>query len=606
MSGATPTEGGDRSPSLGGRLEALCDRFEAAWKAGRRPRIEDDLREVPEAVRAVLFRALLELELAYRRQHGERPTPEEYQCRFPEHVAVIETILGAAPPPPAAPPRAGADQNLLFGLLALQNHFIDRDALVAAFGAWVTDKSRDLGRILLERGAVDAETHALVEALARKHLQMHGGDPEASLAALSSLGSVREDLERVADPELQISLTRVPRTHQRADQDATALHTRTAGDSTAGGTRFRILRLHRTGGLGAVYVAHDEELHREVALKEIRDRYAHDPDSRSRFLLEAEITGRLEHPGIVPVYGLGSYADGRPFYAMRFIKGDNLKDAIARFHEADVPGATRGSGPWRCASCSAGSSTSATRWPTRTAEASCTATSSRTTSCWAPTARRWWSTGGWPSRSVGPRRCRAAEEETLRPDSAGSGDSTRPGETRGTPAYMSPEQAAGDLDRLGLSSDVYSLGATLYCLLTGQAAVHLRVERSEGRDLDVVLGKVRRGEFPPPRAVNRAIDPALEAICLKAMALVPEGPLCVPHRPGRRHRALAGRRARRGLARAILDPGAAVDAAQPYAGGQHGGGAAGRCDRSLGRGGRAVRGEQQVDGGQRRHHRGEE
>ena len=71
---------------------------------------------------------------------------------------MIETVLGATPPPRAARPRAGADHNLLFGLLALQNNFIDRDTLVAAFAAWVTDKSRDLGRILLERGAVDAET----------------------------------------------------------------------------------------------------------------------------------------------------------------------------------------------------------------------------------------------------------------------------------------------------------------------------------------------------------------------------------------------------------------------------------------------------------------
>src|SRR5207237_5705028 len=83
---------------------------------------------------------------------------------------------------------------------------------------------------------------------------------------------------------------------------------------------------------GKVSVAHDEELHREVALKEIKDRHADDLESRSRFVLEAEITGGLEHPGIVPVYGLGQYADGRPFYAMRFIRGDSLKEAIERFH----------------------------------------------------------------------------------------------------------------------------------------------------------------------------------------------------------------------------------------------------------------------------------
>src|SRR5262249_56072825 len=84
--------------------------------------------------------------------------------------------------------------------------------------------------------------------------------------------------------------------------------------------------------LGQVYVARDEELRREVALKEILPHKAHSADARTRFLVEAEITGGLEHPGIVPVYGLGHHPDGRPFYAMRFVRGESLKDAIARFH----------------------------------------------------------------------------------------------------------------------------------------------------------------------------------------------------------------------------------------------------------------------------------
>jgi serine/threonine protein kinase len=71
---------------------------------------------------------------------------------------------------------------------------------------------------------------------------------------------------------------------------------------------------------------------REVALKQILDRHADDPMSRQRFVVEAEVTGGLEHPGIVPVYGLGTYPDGRPYYAMRFIRGDSRKEAIERFH----------------------------------------------------------------------------------------------------------------------------------------------------------------------------------------------------------------------------------------------------------------------------------
>jgi serine/threonine protein kinase len=91
--------------------------------------------------------------------------------------------------------------------------------------------------------------------------------------------------------------------------------------------RYRILRPHAKGSLGEVLVAEDVELHREAALKEIQPDHAHDAVSRGRFLLETEVTGRLEHPSIVLVYGLGQYADGHPFYAMRFIHGDNLREA---------------------------------------------------------------------------------------------------------------------------------------------------------------------------------------------------------------------------------------------------------------------------------------
>src|SRR6185369_7125892 len=97
------------------------------------------------------------------------------------------------------------------------------------------------------------------------------------------------------------------------------------------GERYKVLRMHAKGGLGLVSVAVDGELHREVALKEIQRQHADNVSSRSRFMIEAEITGRLEHPGIVPVYGLGQYEDGRPYYAMRFIRGQSLRKAIDEY-----------------------------------------------------------------------------------------------------------------------------------------------------------------------------------------------------------------------------------------------------------------------------------
>src|SRR5262249_34874646 len=89
------------------------------------------------------------------------------------------------------------------------------------------------------------------------------------------------------------------------------------------------------GGIGKVSVAFDAELQREVALKQIKPERADDTDSRARFLLEAEVTGRLEHPGIVPVYGKGDDEEGRPFYVMRFVRGTSFDEAMPQFHRAD-------------------------------------------------------------------------------------------------------------------------------------------------------------------------------------------------------------------------------------------------------------------------------
>src|SRR5262249_25308684 len=92
---------------------------------------------------------------------------------------------------------------------------------------------------------------------------------------------------------------------------------------------------------------------------------------------------------------------------------------------------------------------------------------------------------------------------------------TRTGAALGTPAYMSPEQAAGRLHELGPRSDVYGLGATLYCLLSGQAPFN-------EKDVGAVLGRVERGAFPPPRQGHRAVPAARERVCPKGMALRPQ------------------------------------------------------------------------------------
>jgi tRNA A-37 threonylcarbamoyl transferase component Bud32 len=224
----------------------------------------------------------------------------------------------------------GAADHLLFGLLALQNGLIDQAQLVAAFHAWTRDKARSLADHLQVLGHLDADQRKAVEAMVALHLKRHGGDPEKSLAAIPAGRPTRERLADLGDGHIDASLLLLASRSTEPDFDSPASFS--IASATSDGQRFRVLRPHARGGLGAVFVAMDNELNREVALKQILDHHADDLTSRHRFVIEAEITGGLEHPGIVPIYGLGTYADGRPFYAMRFIQGDNLKEAIERFH----------------------------------------------------------------------------------------------------------------------------------------------------------------------------------------------------------------------------------------------------------------------------------
>jgi serine/threonine-protein kinase len=405
---------------------------------------------------------------------------------------------------------ARADRNLLFGILALQMDFIDRDALVAAMNAWVLEKSKPLGQVLVSQGKLRADEHDLLDALVQKHLQRHSNDPQQSLAAVSSVGSVKDELERLADPDLGQSLQHIAAARPH-DPYATAMPS--VGTETSLGQRFRILRPHAKGGLGQVSVAHDAELHREVALKEIQPRHADDSQSRTRFLVEAEITGGLEHPGIVPVYGLGTYGDGRPYYAMRFIRGDSLKDAIERFHRTK---ANRDAGEV---------SLELRQLLGRLIDvanaieyAHCRGVLHRDLKPGNIMLGKYGETlvvdWGLAKAMDQPESVRLTGEASLKPSSASGTAPTLLGSAVGTPQYMSPEQAAGRHDQAGPASDVYSLGATMYALLTGRAPF-------EDGDIGQVLKHVQQGDFTRPREVDKQVPPALEAICLKAMAREP-------------------------------------------------------------------------------------
>jgi eukaryotic-like serine/threonine-protein kinase len=335
-------------------------------------------------------------------------------------------------------------------------------------------------------------------------------DPPAPLAetavgAPAASAAVDPYATRLPDPE-----TRSPAS-QAYSNDAN----QSAASAAHLGMRFRILKLHAKGGLGQVSVAHDDELHRDVALKEIQNRYADDRDSRDRFLREARITGRLEHPGIVPVYGLGHSADGRPYYAMRFIKGDSLKEAIDSFHQAERPDRDPGQRFLElhklldrfidvCNAMAYAHSRNILHRDLKPANVMLGHFGETLVVDW-----------GLAKALNQPEGDAARPEPLARPTDMNDETATRMGVAVGTPQFMSPEQAAGQLDRMGPASDIYSLGATLYCLLTGRAPF-------EGGEIETILTRAQQGDFPPPRRVKPGVPRALEAICLKAMAIRPE------------------------------------------------------------------------------------
>jgi serine/threonine-protein kinase len=279
-----------------------------------------------------------------------------------------------------------------------------------------------------------------------------------------------------------------------------------AGADTRLAGRYRLLRFHARGGLGEVHVAEDTELDREVALKQMQAENAADPDSRFRFVLEGAVTGGLEHPGIVPVYGRGTQADGRPFYAMRLIRGETLAAHIARFH-AQTPGRfdsmefrqLLGRFVAVCQAVAYANSRGVLHRDLKPGNVMLGPFGETLLLDWGL------------AKVVGDVKGGAGVEATPRLAVLKGAETVG---AVGTPAYMSPEQAAGRTEELGPTTDVYGLGATLYEMLTGAAPVQ--------GNLFEVLSKVVAGSWKPPRQLSWAVPPALDAICCKAMALRPQ------------------------------------------------------------------------------------
>ena len=410
---------------------------------------------------------------------------------------------------------SNTDRNLLFGILALQFNFITQENLVSATHEWVGNKSKSLDEILLERKMLGSAECDLLRSLLEKQAQLHDGDLCNTLEAISSISSVREELEAIGDGDVNATLSFIasaPRQPGPRPGDSTLRESTDVvptGRSGPAHPRFRVLRRHAKGGLGEVLVAEDTELNRNVALKQIREDLADDEVSRTRFVMEAEVTGGLEHPGIVPVYGLGQYANGRPFYAMRFVKGDSLREAVQQYHtRSDMSPAERnlslrgllGRFVDVCQAVEYAHSRGVLHRDLKPGNIMLGKFGETLVVDW-----------GLAKVIDRPDLGAHGEESCLTPRSGSGSTPTAFGAAIGTPAFMSPEQAAGRVDDLGPASDVYCLGATLYFVLVGKPPQKPTADEAE-------LLSVQGDEPPNPRHKDHSVPKPLASICMKAMA----------------------------------------------------------------------------------------
>ncbi len=268
---------------------------------------------------------------------------------------------------------------------------------------------------------------------------------------------------------------------------------------------YRVVREIGRGGMGVILRVWDEELGRHLAMK-VALGGAGSPAQLVRFLEEARVTGQLDHPGIVPVHELGLDAEGRRFFTMKLVEGRDMKQVFELvFAGRDGWNETRALGVILkvCEAMAYAHSKGIIHRDLKPANVM---------------------VGGFGEVFVmdwGLARVLNRADSGAAAAAEPASDSqlfTLDGSVLGTPAYMPPEQARGEIDRLSPRSDVYSIGAMLYHLLARQAPHVPPQTRSTPRE---VLARVKSAPPTPLHQLNPAVPAELVAICEKAMAQDP-------------------------------------------------------------------------------------
>lgn len=271
--------------------------------------------------------------------------------------------------------------------------------------------------------------------------------------------------------------------------------------------RYELKEPIGSGGMSVIYRARDKRLNRDVAIKIIKEDFSENPLSNDMLSQEANIIAKLEHPGIVPIHDRGQFDDGTQFYVMRRIGGSDLSvflsenlglsdrlrvfericETVAFAHENLVT--HRDLKPQNIMLGTFGEVFVLDWGIAQTVESPCEQKDA----------------AEFTAREEELDQSGLVATQTWR---------TRQGVIAGTPAYMAPEAARGESDRIGSASDVFALGAILFLMLTDEMLID-----------QVTFNDFRAGKdatLKSPRDLNRSIPRVLSAICQKSTSMKPD------------------------------------------------------------------------------------
>lgn len=420
------------------------------------------------------------------------------------------------------------DSNLLFGVFAVQLGKVSAIQIMDVAAAWALDTSRGLSSRLVELQLLSEPDRQLLQRFVDEAIAAHDGDPARTLISFGGEKQINQVYRGsiILTRDGQVS---IPALDKKLDSDSSEAK---ADDiSTVKGVyetpgRYTNSIEHARGGMGRVLLVHDDFLGRDIALKELLPHLGTTEESTrdasmqtspvgdhpspvrfsahiiARFLQEARITGQLEHPSIVPVYELGHRRDGSLYYTMKLVRGRSLAKAIKDCmnfeerlrllpHFVDL-----------CQAIAYAHDRGIIHRDIKPANVMVGEFGETVVLDW-----------GLAKKRDREDMYDVELAKTLQAMNLGSdfeAPQTAYGQVLGTPVYMAPEQASGNLEAVDERSDVYSLGALFFELLSNTVPV-------AGKNLTEILANVKTGnvrnviEFEPqcPKELGAIIDKAM-------------------------------------------------------------------------------------------------